>query len=277
MNAIPLMANLSAPDAAHELLRRRRVRLSLAEWARYKGYEPAAHHRLIISEIESFLIGDDEVLLLFAPPGSAKSTYVSVLLPSWYLANHPMHSILAATHNVEFAERWGRRVRNDIASDPTVLGIELAEDSKAAARWALTVGGEYYGVGAGTGISGFRANLGVCDDLFGSREDAYSKTVREKRWNWYVDDFSARLKPGAKRILMNTRWHEEDVAGLAATRMADNGATEAQLMAVFGWTDHQMAAHYTRTANRRRLAWDSIARSYSSTSMDVHGRGRPLG
>ena len=35
----------------------------------------------------------------------------------------------------------------------------------------------------------------------------------EKRWEWYRDDFSARLKPGAKRILMNTRWHEEDVAG----------------------------------------------------------------
>src|SRR5262249_40508564 len=35
----------------------------------------------------------------------------------------------------------------------------------------------------------------------------------QKRWDWYVDDFSARLKPGAKRILMNTRWHEEDVAG----------------------------------------------------------------
>jgi hypothetical protein len=48
------------------------------------------------------------VLLLFAPPGSAKSTYVSVLLPSWYLAANPTHSILAATHNVEFAERWGR-------------------------------------------------------------------------------------------------------------------------------------------------------------------------
>jgi predicted phage terminase large subunit-like protein len=53
----------------------------------------------------------------------------------------------------------------------------------------------------------------VGDDLFGSREDAYSETVRQKRWDWYQDDFSARLKPGAKRILMNTRWHEEDVAG----------------------------------------------------------------
>ncbi len=25
-------------------------------------------------------------------------------------------------------------------------------------------------------------------------------------------------------------------------------------MAIFGWTDPKMAAHYTRTANRKRLA-----------------------
>ena len=28
--------------------------------------------------------------------------------------------------------------------------------------------------------------------------------MRQKRWDWYQDDFSARLKPDAKRILMNT-------------------------------------------------------------------------
>ena len=111
--------------AAEELLKRRSTRRSFAEWAQHRGFEPAAHHRLIIREIELFLESDDEVLLLFAPPGSAKSTYVSVLLPSWYLASHPTHSILAATHNVEFAERWGRRVRNDIAADENVLGIKL--------------------------------------------------------------------------------------------------------------------------------------------------------
>ena len=131
--------------AAEELLKRRSTRKSLVQWARHKGFEPAKHHELIISEIESFLAGDDEVLLLFAPPGSAKSTYVSVLLPSWYLANNPTHSILAATHSVEFAERWGRRIRNDIAVDENVLGVKLSEDSKAAARWSLASGGEYYG------------------------------------------------------------------------------------------------------------------------------------
>lgn len=196
-----------------ELLSRRSIRRSLTEWARHRGFDPAEHHQLIIDEIEAFLDGDDEVLLLFAPPGSAKSTYVSILFPSWYLARYPQNSILAATHSVEFAERWGRRVRNDIANESLTLGIGLAPDNQAAARWALASGGEYYGVGAGVGISGFRADLGLGDDFFGNREDAYSETVRNKRWDWYVDDFSARLKPGAKRILMNTRWHEDDVAG----------------------------------------------------------------
>jgi hypothetical protein len=127
-------------SAAAELLKRRSIRNSLTEWARHKGFEPAPHHQLFITEIEAFLKSEDEVLLLFAPPASAKSTYVSVLLPSWYLANNPGHSILAATHSVEFAERWGRRVRNDIASHAKELGIVLATDSQAAARWVLRAG-----------------------------------------------------------------------------------------------------------------------------------------
>ena len=112
---------VSPQCAAQELLKRRRIRLNLTDWARHNRFEPAKHHQLIINEIETFLRSDDEVLLLFAPPGSAKSTYVSVLLPSWYLANNPNHSILAATHSVEFAERWGRRVRNDIAANDAVF------------------------------------------------------------------------------------------------------------------------------------------------------------
>src|SRR5262245_57392439 len=99
---------LTSQSAAHELIKRRSVRLSLTEWARHKGFEPAKDQFLIINEIQAFLSSDDEVLLLFAPPGSAKSTYGSVLFPSW-LASHPTKSILAATHSVEFAERWGRR------------------------------------------------------------------------------------------------------------------------------------------------------------------------
>jgi predicted phage terminase large subunit-like protein len=207
--------------AAQTLIQRRSIRRSLTEWARYKGFEPAPHHRLIIDELEAFVFGDEfDVLLLHAPPGSAKSTFLSILFPSWYLANFPRNNILAATHSVEFAQRWGRRVRNDIVNDGLVLGINMSADNAASDRWALKEGGEYYGVGAGVGISGFRADLGLADDLFGNREDAYSEVVRRKRWDWYVDDFGHRLKPGAKRVLMNTRWHEEDVAGRVIEQIA---------------------------------------------------------
>ena len=41
---------------------------------------------------------------------------------------------------------------------------------------------------------------------------------------------------------------------LGATRAADNGATESELEAIFGWTDGHMASLYTRSANRRRLS-----------------------
>ena len=208
-------------EAAAEILAKRRlIRTSFAEWARYKGFEPAAHHQLIIDEIEAFLESDTlDVLLLHAPPGSAKSTYLSVLLPAWYLARNPTKKILAATHSNEFAMRWGRRVRGIVRDDAPRLGIKLDGQNAAADRWALASGGEYYGVGAGVGISGFRADLGVADDLFGNREDAWSETVRQKRWDWYLDDFSMRLNPGAKRILMSTRWHEEDTNGRVAEQI----------------------------------------------------------
>ena len=117
--------------AAEELLKRRSTRRSFAKWAKHRGFEPAAHHRLIICEIEFFLESDDEVLLLFAPPGSAKSTYVSVLLPSWYLASHPTHSILAATHNVEFAERWGREF---VTTSPRIKTSWASRSRRTARR-----------------------------------------------------------------------------------------------------------------------------------------------
>lgn len=43
------------------------------------------------------------------------------------------------------------------------------------------------------------------------------------------------------------------VRKIAATIAAENGATEAELDAVFGWTGGRMAALYTKTANRAKL------------------------
>lgn len=128
---------------------------------------------------------------------------------------HQAFNILAASHTTELAEKWGRRIRNLIAEHSLALGIGLSADNQAAGRWALTSGGEYYAAGVGTGIAGFRANIGLIDDPIRSRQDADSELIRDRIWEWYINDFSTRLVPGSRQILIQTRWHEDDLAGRA--------------------------------------------------------------
>jgi hypothetical protein len=55
----------------------------------------------------------------------------------------------------------------------------------------------------------------------------------------------------------------------SARRPAENGATEAELDAIFGWTDRRMASHSTRKANRKKLAYGGVAKLERTTgSMD---------
>ena len=131
------------------------------------------------------------------------------------MQKQPKANLLAASHTTELAEKWGRRVRNLVNEHSQELGITPAADSQAAGRWATTAGAEYYAAGVGTGIAGFRAKFGIIDDPIRSRQDAESELIRDRIWDWYINDFCTRLVPGAAEILIQTRWHEDDLAGRA--------------------------------------------------------------
>ena len=214
---------MSAGEAAAELLRRREIRRSLAEWARHVGFEPAAHHLLLIDRLEKVARGELKRLAVFMPPGSAKSTYSSILFPPWFLANAPGKSLIAASHSVDLAEKFGRRVRGLITEHGPVLGLALSPDSQAAGRWALTSGSEYLAAGVGTGILGFRADGVVIDDPVRSREEAWSERARESTWEWYRADLLTRLRPGGFAVLVCTRWHEVRSCGESTERQRLGG------------------------------------------------------
>lgn len=215
----------SPSEAANELLRRLRAKSSLAAYIDYidlPGIVPAAHHRLLIDALEAVDRGECKRLMICMPPGSAKSTYTSAIFPAWYLGRHPMDSVIAASHTLELAERFGRRVRNlfSSAEHHNVFKIGVKNDSHAASRWDTTVGGEYYAAGVSVGIAGLRARLGIIDDPVRSREDADSDRTRQKTWDWYVNDFVPRLLPDAAQIIIMTRWHEDDLGGRILEREA---------------------------------------------------------
>jgi hypothetical protein len=86
-----LLSSLETEEKARTIRRR------LTEWARHCGFEPALHHRLLIHNLERIASGEIDRLAVFMPPGSAKSTYSSILFPPWFLAQQPKASVLAAS------------------------------------------------------------------------------------------------------------------------------------------------------------------------------------
>lgn len=174
--------------------------------------------------MEALERGEFDRLALSAPPGSAKTTYVSHLFPPHYLARHPEHLVLSGSHTQEFAERKiGRKVRNLIERNSAMLGIAIDETSRSMADFALTSGGGYRAVGVGVAVAGERADLGIVEDPFARWEDAQSIAVQETAWEWYVGDFVPRLKPHAKRVIIMTRFNELDLLGRVMERDAALG------------------------------------------------------
>jgi integrase len=91
-------------------------------------------------------------------------------------------------------------------------------------------------------------DAGPCGDLIFIVGMNGRPLTKESFGNMFKDACKAAGVPGSAH----------GVRKLAATRMANNGATEAMLDAVFGWTDRKMASLYTRSADRRRLAAQAI-------------------
>lgn len=185
-------------------------------------YIPAEHHRLLIEKLEALERGWIEEdgkrkpltrLAVFMPPGSAKSTYCSALFPAWYLGRNPTHCVIQGSYGAKLAKRFGRRARNAFGSPEhqAVFGVGLGKSAEE--NWETARGGEYAAFGMESGITGFRADLWVIDDPIKGRKEADSKTERDNVWETYKADVRTRMKPGAKGLLVATRWHEDDPAG----------------------------------------------------------------
>jgi predicted phage terminase large subunit-like protein len=194
---------------------------------------PAAHHEQICSALDDLLADAYDELIILAPPGSAKSTYTSHVLPSYFLGHHPQKNVILGTHTSDLSERWSRKVRNTFASPEHQLVFPeatLSKDSTAVSRWATSSGGEFLAAGVGGSILGFRADLGILDDPISGFEQAQSITQLQKVHDWYETDFITRLKPGAKTVLICQRLARNDLAGYLIDRNALNPTKRQRIL-----------------------------------------------
>lgn len=175
----------------------------------------ASHHALLCRDLQGVEEGKISNLMVLMPPGSAKSTYSDVVFVPWFMTRKSRRNVILASYASEIAEKQGRRARQLINSRSfaNLMGIGLKADQKAAHQWALDNGSEFMAGGLLSGLTGNRGALGVLDDPIKGRQEAESETTRNKSWDAYIDDFCSRLIPGAPQVLIQTRWHEDDIAG----------------------------------------------------------------
>jgi predicted phage terminase large subunit-like protein len=173
-----------------------------------------------LDQLERGTLGTDN-LLITMPPRHAKSTFGTVLFPSYFMARNPHRYVMSCSYNSQLATDFGRQIRS-IVEDKVVPqafpDFHLSQDSRAADVWRTEDGGAYFAVGVGGTTSGRPANLLLVDDPIKSREDAESMTQRNKTWNYYTSALATRLQPEAngtkpRQIIILTRWHPDDLAG----------------------------------------------------------------
>jgi predicted phage terminase large subunit-like protein len=178
-----------------------------------QGQVLARHHRLLVSKLQDIAEGRSDRLMVQMPPGSAKSTYCSVIFPAYFLSRNAGSQVVATAHTASLANHFGRRARRVIYDYGDLLGLKIANESRAAGDFMLTDGGAYFAAGVHGPITGRRADLVMIDDPIKSWADAESPVFRDALHDWYRAELLARLKPKGRIVFVMTRWHEDDLAG----------------------------------------------------------------
>ncbi|MFD4397215.1 terminase large subunit domain-containing protein [Kitasatospora sp. NPDC058478] len=184
------------------------------------GVELQAPHLDLIDHLYRRIDAGERIrAMVEMPPRHGKSQRASRWGPLWFMRRNPLARVMLASYGAELADDHGRWVRDQIAEHTDLLGIRLHPGSHAANRFDLIpppksgVRGGMVTAGVGGSLNGKGFSLGIVDDPFKGSDDANSPAQRDRVWEWWRSVFYTRRAPGASIIVINTRWHEDDLCG----------------------------------------------------------------
>lgn len=148
----------------------------------------------------------------------------SKYLPAWFLGTFPDKRVILASYEAEFAASWGAKAKEVLREHGGLFGVGISTDSSAKAHWDIAGRrGGMQTAGVGGPITGKGADLLIIDDPIKNNEDAASQTIRDKNWEWWLSTSYTRLEPDAAVIVIQTRWHEDDLTGRMLSHEESSG------------------------------------------------------
>lgn len=213
-----------------ELARRELARRKLLHFIkrRNKKYLAGWIHQDICERLDKFsqevTAGLSPRLMLFLPPRHGKSKIGSEEFPPHHLGNNPDHQVIATSYSETLALDFSRKVQEIIETEDYEVLFEksrIKRDASSLERWETTEGGAYTAAGVGGPITGRGAHVLIIDDPVKNREEAESATSRQKIKDWYTSTAYSRLMPGGGVLIIQTRWHDDDLSGWLITLMQE--------------------------------------------------------
>lgn len=184
-------------------------------------YEITWFNQIIAKELFNWIIGITPRLMITLPPRHGKSELISRHLPAFLLGRYPNAQIMTASYSPDLASSFNRDVQR-IMCEPKYQLIfpsrKIAASSNFNVRNASMFEienhtGFYRSVGIGGALTGMGATHFIIDDPIKNRKDADSKKNRDHVWDWWTSTGSTRLEKDGKVLVVNTRWHEDDLSG----------------------------------------------------------------
>jgi predicted phage terminase large subunit-like protein len=187
------------------------------------AWKPGNFHMYIAQQIQEFLERETslayEILIIQAPPQHGKSMTVTESAPAWCAGKWPDDKQILISYNDDTALRFTKSNKEKISEfGKQLFGIDIEtgvgkidrmdEFSLANHRFHLI------SRGLGGGITSHGAKYMFIDDPIKSSEQADSENERERQWTEWNMTLKTRLAAGAKVVIIVTRWHEGDLAGL---------------------------------------------------------------
>lgn len=182
-----------------------------------KDFQVPSHINTLIQALQKVEKGEIKRLLVTMPPRAGKSQIASRLFPAWYLGRNPNKNIIFTTYGQDFADDFGRQVRNYIANDKysaVFPEVKLSSDSASVKKFSLNSGGGYFAVGAGGAITGRGADCIAEGELITTNkgyirienivEDPYSYrilTLNHKLNKYEYSNIVAAVHKGQKRVV----------------------------------------------------------------------------
>jgi predicted phage terminase large subunit-like protein len=185
-------------------------------------------HKDICARLERFMKdvedGNNPRLLLQMPPRHGKSTIASQEFPSWVLGHHPEWELIVCSYAETLALDFSRAARTRIRDKEfraLFPDTKLDPDNQNAKGWKTTRKGGFLPAGVEGPITGKGAHILIIDDPIKNSQEAESELKRTGIINWYGSTAYTRLAPGGGVLVIQTRWHLDDLSGRLETDMLE--------------------------------------------------------